>query len=540
MTTHPSRPDSLESVLAQAVDAAGITGRVVVPGGSSSPALRLLGPRRLPFALTVQAARKWLADHSIAAAAEIDEADELVITPHGGGAVHRLIDRLLSPAIRAGQAAEQLWDALGRHDLTADVSVADTGRVTVELRDSDLESAVALCALLGAEDIGDGLRLHRPRGMHQLATRMGLLLTGAVGRGVTVEADPGCAHADAGVRVGLSVEQASQLAGKIAARPVSGGELPPDGTVFAPHGPVPVQIGATSPVSLLADGGALGDDYTTKATSAGLYDFLLGGVDHYEPDRAAGRDIHETAKWIKTAALINRAFTLRSVEFSLGLGVRQFLDLGCGLPASANVHEITDRTGVALPVVYVDRDPGVYAHAKCRLDGRDGVTVIQADILAMDQLLACEAMRAGLDLDQPVAVLAHGVLHWCPDDAAVTSAMAALRAWMPVGSTLSISHLTDHWHPATMPEVVATYARHGLDVRPRSREAILEDLFGDFTQQERGLTATGRWGAPGPHALRPEEHSAAFAGIAVKPASRSPRLIGPPRGRGAAGLEIGR
>nr|WP_237540380.1 SAM-dependent methyltransferase [Streptomyces sp. SID4917] len=367
---------------------------------------------------------------------------------------------------------------------------------------------------------------------------MGLLLTGAVGRGVIVEADPGCAHADAGVRVGLSVEQAFQLAEKIAALPVSSGELPSDGTAFAPHRPVPVQIGAASPVSLLADGGALGDDYTTKATSSGLYDFLLGGVDHYEPDRAAGRDIHETAKWIKTAALINRDFALRSVEFSLALGVRQFLDLGCGLPSPVNVHEITDRTGVALPVVYVDRDPAVYAHAKCRLDRRDGITVIQADILAMDQLLACHAMRAGLDLDQPVAVLAHGVLHWCPDDAAVIQAMAVLRAWMPAGSTLSISHLTGHWHPDTMPEVVATYARHGLDVRPRSREAI-GDLFGDFTQQERGLTATGRWGEPGSHALRPEEHSAAFAGIAVKPASRSPRL-GAPRGQGAAGLETGR
>ncbi|MGW6744999.1 hypothetical protein ACWGDX_30415 [Streptomyces sp. NPDC055025] len=218
------------------MDAAGITGRVVVPEGSSSPALRLLSDSRLPFARNAQAARKWLTDNSIAAAAEIDETGELVITPHGRAAVDQLIERLLSPGIRAEQAAEQLWDALGLHDLAADVSVADTDRITVELRDSErLGSAVALCALLGAEDIADGLKLHRPRGMYKLATRMRLLLTGAVGRGVTVEADPGCAHADDGVRVGLSVEQAFQLAEKIAAQPVSSGELPPDGTAFAPH-----------------------------------------------------------------------------------------------------------------------------------------------------------------------------------------------------------------------------------------------------------------------------------------------------------------
>ncbi|MGW6605419.1 SAM-dependent methyltransferase [Streptomyces sp. NPDC055036] len=279
-------------------------------------------------------------------------------------------------------------------------------------------------------------------------------------------------------------------------------------------------------VSLLAprDGG-LGDDFSAYATSARMYDFLLGGVDNYEADRKAAVAVYETAEWIKTAAVINRDFTLRSVVFSLGLGVRQFLDLGCGYPGSVNVHEIAESAQAAWPVVYVDRDPGVYAHAKCRLDERTGVTAIQADILAMDQLLACEAMREALDLDQPVAVLVHDVLPWCTDDAAVTQAMAALRAWMPAGSTLSISHLTDHWHPFTMPTVVATYAKHGLDVRPRSREAI-SDLFGGYTQQKQGLTATGRWGEAGPHALRPEEHSAAFAGIAVKPASWSSQVNG--------------
>ena len=278
-----------------------------------------------------------------------------------------------------------------------------------------------------------------------------------------------------------------------------------------------------SSVSLLdhrRDG--LGDDFFTHATSARVYHYLLGGSENYEADRKAARAVWGAADWVKTAAAINRDFILQSVAFSLRLGVRQFLDLGCGYPTTVNVHEITQETHPTQPVVYVDRDPGVYAHGRSQLDERPGVTVLRADILAMDDLLTCEAMRTAVNLKEPVAVLMGDVLPWCPDDAAVHRAMAALRTWMPPGSTLSLSHLTDHWHRATMPTVSAAYAEHGLHIRPRSREEIL-DLFGDLAQQGPGLTATGRWHEAGPHALRPEDHSAAFAGIALKPASRSPQ-----------------
>ncbi|WP_433549192.1 SAM-dependent methyltransferase [Streptomyces sp. CA-294286] len=272
-------------------------------------------------------------------------------------------------------------------------------------------------------------------------------------------------------------------------------------------------------VSLLAPrGSALDQALYDTASSARLYEFLLGGTECYEADREAAFAVYATAEWVKTAALINRDFSLRSVEFSLGLGVRQFVDLGCGLPGFVNVHEIADKLQPRQPVVYVDRDPLVYAHARSHLDARPGVSVIHADILAMDRLLTCDVMRAAVDLNEPVAVLLHDVLSWCTDDEAVKRAMAILRAWLPSGSTLSISHLTDHWHPATMPAVVATYAQHGMEVRPRSREEIAE-LFGDFVQS-KGLVATGKWHGTGRWVRHREEHSAAFAGIAVKPAPR--------------------
>lgn len=132
------------------------------------------------------------------------------------------------------------------------------------------------------------------------------------------------------------------------------------------------------------------------------------------------------------------------------------------------------------------------AHAKFRLDESDNTTVIGADLLAMEQLLACEAMRSAFDLNAPVAVLVDDVLPWCTDDTALHQAMTVLREWMPVGSTLSITHLTDHWHRSTMPAVQAVYAEHGLRVRPRSYDEIT-DLFGGFVQQGRGLVATGQW-----------------------------------------------
>ncbi|MER5210937.1 SAM-dependent methyltransferase [Streptomyces sp. NPDC002838] len=275
-------------------------------------------------------------------------------------------------------------------------------------------------------------------------------------------------------------------------------------------------------VCLLDHQDGLGLDFFDNANSARMYEFLLGGVDNYAADRTAAFAVYETAEWMPTAALINRDYSLMSVGFSLDLGVRQFLDLGCGYPGWDNVHEITEKTQVGCPVVYVDRDAAVYAHAKCRLDEGPGTTVIHADLLAMDQLLTCEAVRAAYDLSAPVAVLLHDVLPWCADDPAMHQAMAILREWMPVGSTLSITHLTDHWHPATMPDVVATYAEHGLQVRPRSPEEI-SDLFDGFTQQGPGLAATGRWHEQGQYVLHPEEHSAAFSGIAVKPASSTNR-----------------
>ncbi|MFF4699935.1 SAM-dependent methyltransferase [Streptomyces chattanoogensis] len=263
--------------------------------------------------------------------------------------------------------------------------------------------------------------------------------------------------------------------------------------------------------------------YLTSPRPSHIYDFLIDGKESYHQDREAAVALYEVADWIKTAALINREFGRLSVETSLKLGIRQFLDLGCGLPASPtkpvapDLHETVARTQLGCPVVYVDRDPVVFGHAKCELDDSPphNTTAVHADLLDIYQLLGSDKVTQAFDLSQPVAVTVHDTLPWNEDDAAVERAMSVLRQWMPLGSTLSITHLTDHWHPDTMPDLVAAYDKHGIRVRPRPQEQIA-GLFGDLVHQGPGLTATGRWFEGSRYSRHPPEHSAAFAGIGLK------------------------
>ncbi|MET9557191.1 hypothetical protein [Streptomyces sp. NPDC006645] len=222
MTTDKSDLSALESVLAKAVEQAGITGLVNRRGADEDETLelRLSNSRRLPFSLTADEATTWLAAASIDATAVYQDA-YLVISLRGKPSVDQMVERLLRPFMYAESVCDRLHDALAQHQFHAPVSLADSGSMVLLLRDDkNLDVAVRLAAVLGAGDIGDGLKLYRPSGVLKLAARLRLLLTGALGPGVGVLAEPGCAHADHGLRVRLTVEQGLRLAGRIAAEPV--------------------------------------------------------------------------------------------------------------------------------------------------------------------------------------------------------------------------------------------------------------------------------------------------------------------------------
>ncbi|MEU5978408.1 SAM-dependent methyltransferase [Streptomyces sp. NPDC047315] len=252
---------------------------------------------------------------------------------------------------------------------------------------------------------------------------------------------------------------------------------------------------------------------------ARVYEHLLGGTEAYECDREVARELRAVAPWVRDAARINRAHLPFAVRTAVELGVRQVLDLGCGLPHTVgNVHEITGDLVPASRVVYVDHDPDTWPQARTQLD--DGpphyATPLQADVLAMGRLLDQVAELDQVDLAEPTAVIAHDVLPWNGDDDAVWAAMAALRERLPVGSVLSITHASSgRWHPSTMPRVVEVYERHGIVFRPRARQEIA-DLFGTWIHLGPGLTATARWHADHPWSARHPRLSAAYAGIAIK------------------------
>jgi O-methyltransferase involved in polyketide biosynthesis len=182
---------------------------------------------------------------------------------------------------------------------------------------------------------------------------------------------------------------------------------------------------------------------------ARIYDFLLHGKDNYAADREAARELLAAIPGAAAAARDNRAFLSRAVRFlACEAGIRQFIDLGTGLPTQGNVHEIAQATEPLAHVVYADNDPVVVTHAAALLADSLKVTAVQADLRNPDHLLSLPAVRALIDFTQPVAVLMIAVLHFVPDHDDPWSIVARYTSMLPPGSYLVLSHVTGDGTPA--------------------------------------------------------------------------------------------
>jgi hypothetical protein len=180
-------------------------------------------------------------------------------------------------------------------------------------------------------------------------------------------------------------------------------------------------------------------------STARMYDYYLGGKDNYPADRAAAERIIAAMPpgVVRASALQNRLFLGRAVRhLSDDLGIRQFLDIGTGLPTMNSVHEVAQSTWADSRVVYVDHDPIVIAHSRSLLHGNDRTAIIQRDLRDPAGILADPRLRALLDLSQPVAVLLVAVLHFIADADDPYGIVRALMDPMPPGSCLVISHFT--------------------------------------------------------------------------------------------------
>ena len=191
----------------------------------------------------------------------------------------------------------------------------------------------------------------------------------------------------------------------------------------------------------------MADDWTTKINTgvpnpARIYDYFLGGKDNYPADREVAEQIVAIAPVARDVVEDNRAFLRRAVRFlTREAGIRQFIDLGSGLPTQGNVHEIAQAIAPDARVVYVDNDAMVVTHSRALLAG-DNTIAIQADLREPDAILGHREVRELIDFDQPIALLLVAILHFIPDDEDPLRIVARFRDALPTGSYLAISHGT--------------------------------------------------------------------------------------------------
>jgi hypothetical protein len=248
---------------------------------------------------------------------------------------------------------------------------------------------------------------------------------------------------------------------------------------------------------------------------ARMYDYLLGGAANFAADRAAARRVLEVNPAGRRQVQANRAFLRRVVRRLAGSGVRQFLDLGSGIPTVGNVHEIVLRSAPDARVVYVDSEPIAASYSRRALAGVPGTAVVRADIRDVDHVLG--QARELLDLDEPVAVLMFSVLHFILDDDEVRKLVGGYRNHSAPGSWLAISHGCADDNPG-IDRAVAEYQQTSLPGRVRSRAAITE-LFDGYELVEPGLVYVSDW-HPDPD-TEPEEVPPGFVGgLARAPAPR--------------------
>jgi hypothetical protein len=223
---------------------------------------------------------------------------------------------------------------------------------------------------------------------------------------------------------------------------------------------------------------------------ARVYDYMLGGRDNFAADREMAERGLQLVPEMRDSSRGNRDFLIRSVAFTRDAGIRQFLDIGTGLPISPNTHEVARLGHPEARVVYVDNDPVVFMRAEALLADDEHVAVVRADLRDVDPVLA-DAGRL-LDFTEPVALMFVAVLHCIEDcDEAVAIAARYLSALAP-GSYLVLSHSTDEFAPERTHQASAEAARRGATWVPRAKDDILR-MFNGRDLVDPGLVLVSRW-----------------------------------------------
>ena len=255
----------------------------------------------------------------------------------------------------------------------------------------------------------------------------------------------------------------------------------------------------------------------TVAHSARVYDYWLGGKDNFAADRALGDAMIKAIPSLPEMARANRAFLARAVRYLVEeAGVRQFLDIGTGIPTGGNIHEIAQGLAPESRVLYVDHDPIVLTHARALMSSTpEGRTeFVMADIRDPEAILAAPELAKTLDLDQPVALMLVAILMYFHDDEGVYDWVATLVDSLPSGSYVAITHPTADFDPAATRGAVTAATQAGITLVPRSRAQVMR-FFDGLEIVKPGVVPVLAWH---PDELADDPEAAWYwAGIARRP-----------------------
>ncbi|GAA2507464.1 SAM-dependent methyltransferase [Streptomyces thermolineatus] len=257
---------------------------------------------------------------------------------------------------------------------------------------------------------------------------------------------------------------------------------------------------------------------TDRPHSARIYDYHLGGKTNYPADRESARAAEAAFPLLPLTARINRAFMHRAVaRLAREEGIRQFLDVGTGIPTAPNLHETVQAIAPDARVVYADNDPIVLAHAQALLTGTpEGRTAyVDGDARDPKGILGSPELTATLDLDRPVALSLVALLHFVSDEDGPRGIVAEFMDALAPGSFLVLSHVTADFSPQWA-QALEAYKRNGTMGYLRTRDEVAR-FFDGLEMVEPGLVPAHTW-HPEPGVPVPDTHALAtlHAGVARK------------------------
>jgi len=239
-----------------------------------------------------------------------------------------------------------------------------------------------------------------------------------------------------------------------------------------------------------------------KPNAARVYDYILGGQLNYAVDRMFAEQVLAAQPNARERARLNRQWLRRAIRFGMDQGIRQFLDIGSGMPTVGHVHEVAQAVDERARVVYVDNEPIAVAHSEIVLEDNENAAMVHADAEFPDDVLEHDITEMMLDLDQPVMVVMALFVHFIPDERNPAELIAAYRDALAPGSYLALSSATYEQQSEGTARAVAMYQKSANPVTPRSADE-LRALVDGFEIVDPGIVFIPEWRPDDPTEMPP-------------------------------------